>query len=50
LEIESPKEGGTRVSCYLSDNTRRPLKSHKQENAAPSLFHAKIAKALGTQI
>ena len=50
LEINSPKEGGTCVSCYLSDNTRRRPKSHKQENAARRRFHAGIAKALVTLI
>ena len=50
LEIESPKGGGTCVSCYLPDNARRPLKSRKLENAAPKRFHGKIAKALATLI
>jgi PAS domain S-box-containing protein len=50
LEIDSPKTGGTRVSCYLSDNKRRPLKSHKQETAATRRFDAGIANALATLI
>jgi PAS domain S-box-containing protein len=50
LEIDSPKTGGTRVSCYLSDNTRRPPKSHQQENTATKRFDAGIAKALATPI
>ncbi len=43
LEVESPKRGGTRVSCYLPD---KALQSHKRENAGPGLFSAKITKAL----
>jgi nitrate/nitrite-specific signal transduction histidine kinase len=50
LEIESPKQGGTCVSCYLSNNTRRPRKSHNRENAVTKRFHAKVAKALATLI
>src|SRR5438094_5170202 len=38
LEVESPKRGGTRVSCYLPD---KALQSHKRENAGPGLFSAK---------
>ena len=43
LEVESPKQGGTRVSCYLPD---KALQSHKRENAGPGLFSAKITKVL----
>ena len=43
LEVESPKRGGTRVSCYLPD---KALQSHKRENAGPGLFCAKITKVL----
>jgi len=43
LEVESPKRGGTRVSCYLPD---KALQSHKRENAGPGLFSAKITKVL----
>jgi PAS domain S-box-containing protein len=50
LEIDSPKTGGTRVSCYLSDNTRRPPKSREQENVAQRRFHAGLAKLLATFI
>jgi two-component system CheB/CheR fusion protein len=31
LEIDSPKQGGTRVACYLPDV---PLQSHKKENGS----------------
>src|SRR5438093_2566042 len=43
LAVESPKRGGTRVSCYLPD---KALQSHKRENAGPGLFSAKITKVL----
>ena len=43
LEVESPKRGGTRVSCYLPD---KALQTHKRENAGPGLFSAKITKVL----
>jgi len=45
LDIESPKRGGTRVSCYLPT---KALQSHK-ENARPGL-PGKIAKALAALI
>jgi PAS domain S-box-containing protein len=41
LEIESPKERGTRVACYLPDG---PLQSRKKGNARPGRFSAKITK------
>jgi PAS domain S-box-containing protein len=50
LEIDSPKTGGTRVSCYLLGNTRRPPKSQKQETAATRRFNAGIAETLATLI
>jgi PAS domain S-box-containing protein len=51
LEIDSPKGGGTRVSCYLPDGAVQTSKSHKKERergrrSKPTL-HSKIAKALG---
>ncbi|PYJ45711.1 MAG: hypothetical protein DME85_12900 [Verrucomicrobia bacterium] len=46
LEIESPKRGGTRVSCYLPN---KALQSHNKENARPEL-PGKIAKALAAWI
>jgi PAS domain S-box-containing protein len=48
LQIESPKEGGTCVSCYFLGNPRRSPKSHKQENPARQRSYAAIAKALAT--
>src|SRR3989441_1421604 len=42
LEIDSPKRGGTRVSCYLPN---KAIQSRKKENARSGL-PGKIAKAL----
>jgi PAS domain S-box-containing protein len=50
LEIESPTGGGTRVSCYLSNNMLRPSKSHRKQNVAASPLSGKIPKALATLI
>jgi PAS domain S-box-containing protein len=47
LKIDSPKEGGTRVSCYLPDNT---LQSKERKNAQIRSFPAKITKALAALI
>jgi signal transduction histidine kinase len=46
LDIESPKRGGTRVSCYLPN---KALESHKKENAGSGL-PGKIAKALAVLV
>src|SRR6184192_2599633 len=46
LEIESPKRGGTRVSCYLPN---KALQSRKKENARSGL-PGKIANALAALI
>jgi len=46
LEIESPKRGGTRVSCYLPN---KALQSRKKENAGSGL-PGKIANALAALI
>src|SRR5437763_671308 len=46
LEIDSPKRGGTRVSCYLPN---KALKSRKKENARSGL-PGKIANALAALI
>src|SRR5205807_8358163 len=46
LEIDSPKRGGTRVSCYLPN---KALQSRKKENARSGL-PGKIAKALAALI
>jgi PAS domain S-box-containing protein len=45
LEIDSPKRGGTCVSCYLPDSAPE---SQKKDNGRPRRFPAKIAKALAT--
>jgi len=42
LEIESPKQGGTRVACYLPDSAPQ---SQKKESARPRRLPAKTAKA-----
>jgi PAS domain S-box-containing protein len=47
LEIDSPKGGGTRVSCCLPDNT---LQSKERKNARIRSFPAKITKALAALI
>lgn len=47
LEIERPKKGGTRVTCYLPN---KALPSQKRENARPRLFPARITKALAALI
>jgi signal transduction histidine kinase len=46
LEIDSPKRGGTRVSCYLPN---KALQSRKKENARSGL-PGKIANALAALI
>ncbi|PYK06331.1 MAG: hypothetical protein DME67_02930, partial [Verrucomicrobia bacterium] len=46
LDIESPKRGGTRVSCYFPN---KALQSRKKENARSGL-PGKIANALATLI
>ena len=47
LEIDSPKGGGTRVSCYLPNNA---VQSKKRKNAKTWSFPAKITKALAALI
>jgi len=47
LEIDSPKDGGTRVSCYLPNNA---LQSRERKNAKMRSFPAKITKALAALI
>jgi PAS domain S-box-containing protein len=47
LEIDSPKGGGTRVSCYLPNNA---VQSKKRKNAKTRSFPAKITKALAALI
>ena len=48
LEIESPKQGGTRVSCYLPDST--PTNHARETNPGQRRFPAKITKALAALI
>jgi two-component system CheB/CheR fusion protein len=47
LEIDTPKGGGTRVSCYLPNNA---LQSQERKNAKMRSFPAKITKALAALI
>lgn len=47
LEIDSQKQGGTRVSCYLPDNR---VNSKKGKNTRTRAFPAKIRKALAALI
>ena len=47
LEIDSPKEGGTRVSCYLPNNA---VQSRKRKNTRTRSFPAKITKVLAALI
>jgi PAS domain S-box-containing protein len=47
LEIDSPKRGGTRVSCYLPDNA---VQSKERKNTKMRSFPAKITKALAALI
>jgi len=47
LEIDTPKRGGTRVSCYLPNNA---VQSQKRKNAKMRSFPAKITKALAALI
>ena len=47
LEIDSPKKGGTRVSCYLPNNA---VQSRKRKNTRTPSFPAKITKVLAALI
>jgi nitrate/nitrite-specific signal transduction histidine kinase len=47
LEIDSPKGGGTRVSCFLPNNA---IQSHERKNAKMRSLPAKITKALAALI
>jgi signal transduction histidine kinase len=44
LEIDSPKGGGTRVSCYLPDGAVQTNKSGKKEKAEPRRIPSKSPK------
>jgi two-component system sensor kinase FixL len=50
LEIESPKRGGTRVSCYLPDHVAPSRKSHGKENSQSGRVLAKTMKTLAALI
>jgi PAS domain S-box-containing protein len=50
LEIESPKKGGTRVSCYLPNHTPESRKSDGKGNDKRWRFPGKITKALAALI
>jgi PAS domain S-box-containing protein len=50
LEIDSPKRGGTCVSCYLADRASQPDQPLKKDNHRKTRFPAKITKALATLI
>ena len=47
LEIDSPKGGGTRVSCYLPE---KAVQSKKRKNNRTPPFPARIVKALATLV
>ncbi len=49
LEIDSQKQGGTCVSCYLSDSMR-PARTRKKEIPIARRFHGRVAKALAALI
>jgi nitrate/nitrite-specific signal transduction histidine kinase len=50
LEIDSPKSGGSFVSCYLPNRTVKLHEQRKQKNSRKLRFPAKIAKALAALI
>jgi signal transduction histidine kinase len=52
LEIDCPKRGGTRVSCYLPDGALQPHKSQRKKDGPAKRFSTKImnARATKTQI
>jgi signal transduction histidine kinase len=50
LEIASPKQGGTCVSCYLPNGALQPYKPHAKENSRQKGFPTKITKALAALI
>jgi PAS domain S-box-containing protein len=47
LKVEFPEKGGTRVACYLPDETG---KSDKRKKRAPDRLSAKLTKTLNTLI
>ena len=50
LEIDSPKKGGTRVSCYLPNHTPRLRKSDGKGNDKRWRFPGRITKALAALV
>jgi PAS domain S-box-containing protein len=50
LEIDSPKRGGTCVSCYLPERAFQPHQPVKKDNGGKMRFPAKITKALAVLI
>jgi signal transduction histidine kinase len=50
LEIDSPKRGGTCVSCYLRAGAFRPRKPNTKQNGRPRRFAAKITNALAALV
>jgi PAS domain S-box-containing protein len=50
LEIDSPKHGGTHVSCYLPNHAHQSRKSDGKENDQHGRLPAKITKALAVLI
>ena len=46
LEIDSPKRGGTCVSCYLPNSAGQPHQPLKKDNGRKTRFPAKLTKAL----
>ena len=50
LEIDSPKEGGTRVSCYLPDGAVQLHERHRKDNSPKRRSLARITKSLAALI
>jgi hypothetical protein len=50
LEIDSPKRGGTCVSCYLADRASQPHQVLKKDNHRRTQLPAKSTTALATLI
>ena len=50
LEIDSPKHGGTSISCYLSNHASRSHKSRGKENGETPRTVAKAMKALAAAL
>jgi hypothetical protein len=50
LEIDSPKRGGTCVSCYWADDASQPHRVLKKDNHRRTRLPAKITTAMATLI